>query len=149
MATELLVDSVHVKRRSPWAPVLLGLVTLGIYNLFWYYYINRELRDFGAARNDPELAKVQPAVSVLAVTLGALIIVPAIVSWFRTVGRIRRSELLVGVPPLDWAIVIILYVVGILFVGIVSLAVPYLMQDHLNKTWEAAGAVPRIPATAA
>ena len=52
MAYELQIrDSQdRVKIRSPWAPALLPWITLLIYLLFWWYYINCELRDYGRVR---------------------------------------------------------------------------------------------------
>ena len=66
------------KVRNPLGVLGLSLITLGIYFFFWWYYINREMRDFGRARN-ADLGQ-NPTNSVLAVSLGALIIVPLIVT---------------------------------------------------------------------
>src|SRR5215216_2239827 len=85
------------KIRTYWAVPLLGIVTLGIYLVFWYYFVNRELRDFGRARGD-DLGD-SPGKSVLAVTLGALIIVPAIISIVHTGQRIQKAQRLAGVEP--------------------------------------------------
>ena len=41
-----------------WFLVLAGL---GIYHIVWWYKINREMRDFGAASGDRGLAKVKQA----------------------------------------------------------------------------------------
>jgi hypothetical protein len=68
----------RVKLRNPLGVVGLAIITIGIYYFFWWYYINREMRDFGRARG-VDLGQ-NPGNSVLAVTLGALIVVPAIVS---------------------------------------------------------------------
>ena len=42
MAYELSAGGANVKLRSPWAPIGLGIITLGIYDAVWYYKINRE-----------------------------------------------------------------------------------------------------------
>ena len=63
------------KVRNPLGVVGLSLITIGIYFFFWWYFINREMRDLGKARG-VDLGE-SPGNSVLAVTLGALIIVPA------------------------------------------------------------------------
>jgi hypothetical protein len=81
MAYELSAGGANVKIRRAWAPIGLGIITLGIYDVVWYYKINREMRHFGAVSNDRALAATNPVASVLAVTLGALIVVPAIVSY--------------------------------------------------------------------
>ena len=84
----------EVKVRDPGIVVLFFFLTLGflIYPQVWYYRINRELRDFGRVYRDEKLADSNPVLSVLAVTLGALLIVPPIVSWWKCTGRIRRAQ---------------------------------------------------------
>src|SRR5689334_13101678 len=86
------------KIRSPWAAALLPIVTLGIYYFVWYYKINREMRDLGKARGTDELGD-SPGTSLLATTLGALIIVPALVSTYHTAQRIQRAQALNGIQP--------------------------------------------------
>ena len=68
----------RAKLRNPLGVVGLSIITIGIYYIFWWYFINREMRDFGRARGT-DLGQ-NPGNSVLAITLGALIIVPAIVT---------------------------------------------------------------------
>jgi len=43
------------KIRSIFTPALLPFVTLGIYLFFWWYYINREMVDYGKAKRSHEL----------------------------------------------------------------------------------------------
>ena len=95
------------KLRNPLGAVGLTLITFGIYYFFWWYFINREMRDFGRARG-ADLGQ-NPGNSVLAVTLGALIIVPAIVSMWRTSDRIQRTEEVAGADrPANGPIIFIL-----------------------------------------
>jgi hypothetical protein len=64
---------------------VITVVTLGIGGLVWYYTINADAK---------RLAKNKawsPAISVLAVTLGALLIVPLLVSQWRTWSRVREA----------------------------------------------------------
>src|SRR6478735_10147000 len=100
MAEEIQLPTTddRVKIRSPWAPALLPIITLGIYAIFWYYYINREMRDLGRAHNTDELGE-SPGTSVLAVTLGALIIVPAVISVIHTFQRLQKAQRINGVEP--------------------------------------------------
>ena len=78
-----------------------------------------------------------------AVALGALILVPAIISFVRTVQREQRVQELGGVEKVNGWIVLILYLV-------IGIAVPPYMQSSLNKLWErypaladgGAGAIP-------
>src|SRR5260370_33225517 len=67
-------------------------LTLGIYHLVWWYKINREARDLNAGID------VSPGISVVAITIGALIIVPPFVSIYRTGERIGRMQLAAGMP---------------------------------------------------
>ena len=86
------------KLRSFWIGLLLTVVTLGVYFYFWYWFVNDELKDVGAANDDPNLASSSPAMSLLAVTVGALLVVPAWLSYYNYGQRIRRAQTAVGVP---------------------------------------------------
>jgi hypothetical protein len=115
--------------------VILCVVTLGIYSVVWYYMINRELRDLGRARDDLKLGETRPWLSVLAVTLGALLIVPPLVSYYKTTGRMRRAQAAVGANLTNGWIFVALYVTG-LFLLIPLLAIPWYAQRGLNAVWE-------------
>ena len=118
----------RAKIRSPWAAALLPFVTLSIYYFVWYYKINREMKDLGQARGSDELGD-SPGTSLLAVTLGALIIVPAIISTIHTAQRIQRAQRLVGIEqPLNGWLALVLYLV------IVPGFWAY-EQSELNKAW--------------
>lgn len=149
MAYEVNANGAIAKVRNPWGVLGLSIITIGIYGFFWYYYVNREFKDFGAAMGDQELADSEPGSSVLAVTLGALIIVPAVISFIHTVQREQRVQELAGVEKVNGWLILIVYLVGI--GGFV--AHPY-MQSMLNKAWERypvieGGEAPAIPAGAA
>ena len=116
------------KIRSLFAPALLPFPTLGIYLFFWWYYINRELRDYGRARGTDELW-TSPGKSVLAITLGALIIVPAILSLINTFKRVQRAQQLTGGEALNGWIGLVLYLV-------ISPAFFAYMQSGLNSVWK-------------
>jgi hypothetical protein len=117
------------KLRNPLGVVALSIITIGIYYIFWWYFINREMRDFGRARNT-DLGQ-SPGNSVLAITLGALIIIPALVTLWRTSDRIQRAEEAASVPrPANGPIIFIL----LLLIGPVGI---WYAQSELNKAWEA------------
>ena len=122
------------KTRDPLGVALLVLVTLGIYWFVWYYKANREMADLGRARGTDELGD-SPGTSLLAVTLGALIIVPAIISVYNTFQRVQAAARLTGVEPLNGLIALLLYI----FLGI---GFPAYLQSGLNRVWgaQAAGA---------
>jgi hypothetical protein len=119
------------KTRNPLGVVGLSIITIGIYYVFWWYFINREMRDLGRARNT-DLGE-SPGNSVLALTLGALIIVPALVTLWRTSARIESSQEAVGIERrVSGPIVFIL----LLLIGPVGI---WYAQSELNKVWSAQG----------
>ena len=100
MAEELQITgtAATAKVRNPLGVVGLTLITLGIYYFVWYYKVNREMADLGRAKGTDELGD-SPGTSLLAVTLGALIIVPAVISIYATHRR-RAPERLDRPAPL-------------------------------------------------
>jgi hypothetical protein len=81
------------KPRNVWLVWLVWpVLTLGIYHLVWWYKINNEAR-----RLDSRI-EVSPAVSVLALIPGFVLIVPPYVSIWRTGSRIRQMQVSSGFP---------------------------------------------------
>jgi hypothetical protein len=133
MAEEIQIAGTEstAKVRNPLGVVGLSLITLGIYFFFWWYFINREMRDLGRARN-VDLGQ-NPGNSVLAITLGALIIVPAIVTMWTTSARIENAQEAVGLERrVSGPVVFIL----LLLIGPVGI---WYAQSELNKAWAAQG----------
>jgi drug/metabolite transporter (DMT)-like permease len=133
------------KIRNPLGVIGLTIITLGIYWVFWYYFVNKELAQIGRAKNTDECG-TSPGTSVLAVTLGALVIVPAFLSIYNTCKRQEAAARLTGTPELMEP--------GLLFViwVFVSPVAQYIFQSNQNKVLQAqggagAGAIP--PAQAA
>jgi hypothetical protein len=119
----------NAKVRNPLGTVALSIVTLGIYYLFWWYFINREMRDLGRARN-ADLGQ-NPTNSLLAMFPGGIIVVPALVTLWTTSGRIESSQEAVGIDRrVSGPIVFIL----LLLIGPVGI---WYAQSELNKVWEA------------
>jgi hypothetical protein len=130
-----MADIVHIpgssgtaKIRKPWAVVVLSLITIGIYYLFWYYFVNREMRDLGRATNT-DLGD-SPGVSVLAITLGALIIIPPFVSIWRTGRRMEGAQGATGTSGGSGPLFFVLHVIPL-----ISLIAPFYFQLELNKAW--------------
>lgn len=127
-----------VKIRSPWAVALLPIITLGIYHLVWWYRINRELRDYGQARGY-DLGQ-SPTNSLLALFPGGIIIVPALITYWRGTVRVQGAARLGGHEPVNGWIVLILY----LFLAPGMWAY---MQSSLNALWRSeADPMPGQPA---
>jgi heme/copper-type cytochrome/quinol oxidase subunit 2 len=129
MAQEVKIPGTDAtaKIRNLWAVAILPIITIAIYFFFWWYFIHRELRDYGRAKNTDELG-TSPGTSLLAVTLGALIVVPAIVSIFRGFKRVQAAQRLAGVEQLNGWIGLILFLVF-------SPALNAYMQSGLNSVW--------------
>src|SRR5438105_13620685 len=130
MAQQVVIGNETFKRRHPLAAALgLPLITLGVYYFVWYYKINNEARRY---LRDPS---IRPGISLLAITLGFLIIVPPFVSIYRTGERVRRMQTNAQIPDRcePWmALVLALLLRFFLF----SLDTLYL-QIHLNTVWDA------------
>ncbi len=118
------------KIRNPLGVIGLSIITLGIYGIFWYYFANKELAEIGKAHNTDELGD-SPGTSVLAVTLGALIIVPAVVSIYKFCKRLQAAAPLTGADEgMEAGLLFIIY----LFVSPVG---AYIAQANLNKVLQA------------
>jgi hypothetical protein len=105
------------------------LITLGIYHVVWWYKINREARDLHVG------IEVNPAISVVAITIGALIIVPPWVSIFNTGDRIARMQSEAGMPASCSGL---LGLIASFFLGLHALY----YQNELNKLWTYLGGAP-------
>jgi hypothetical protein len=124
-----------LRTRNPWLVLGLTVITIGIYWFAWYFLINRELRDYGRRQGDEWLAKGQPGQSLAAVTLGALILIPMVVSMVNTVRRVRRAEELNNVKKSNGWIVggVALGSWVLLFAPL--LFIPSYLQQGLNQAW--------------
>jgi hypothetical protein len=133
MAREVKIPGADstAKIRSVWAVALLPFITFFIYYFCWWYFIHRELRDYGRAKGTDELG-TSPGKSLLAVTLGLLVIVPAIISTYRGFKRVQAAQRLAGVEPINGWIGLVLYLV-------LSPAMYAYMQSGLNAVWEKEG----------
>lgn len=147
MAQEVIIPNTEDERaklRNPFGVFGLGLITLGIYLIFWWYYVNREMRDYGKAKGY-DLGE-NPTNSALALFPGGLIIVPALISLWRGTKRVQATQRVADEEPLNgWIALVIYLVIGFVFA-------PYL-QSELNKVWRKVGtalpgeALPEAPDT--
>lgn len=121
----------------PWVTFLISVLTLGLYQVYWHYAVNRDLNDYGRRLGGSSGLRVRPWLSVLALTLGALVLVPAFVTIWRTFRRIQRAGVLAGVErPLDpWLGLMLLLGAIIWIVPIVALY----EQSHVNDVWKLSG----------
>lgn len=131
MAQEVQIagTSSTAKLRNPIAVAVLVTVTLGIYGVFWWYFVNRELADYGRARGTTELGD-SPLKSVLALVPGALLVVPALWTIVTTFKRVQAAQRLAGQQPINGWLGFVVYVVF-------SPAYDGYLQSGLNSVWEA------------
>ena len=146
------------KARRPWAVAVVSLVTFNLYAVFWYYKVNREMRDYGCAHGDDGLARSKPWHSVLAFTLGCPLVIPVLVTYVRCVGRVQDVEriatgrsrpgygltaLLVASALIPLASVIRGAGLASAIVGSVALAGAVgWIQDRLNTSWHTSRPLP-------
>jgi hypothetical protein len=121
------------KIRSPVAVAVLTVVTLLIYLFFWWYFINREMAEYGKRRGASELGE-SPGKSVLAITVGALVIVPAVWTTVTTFKRVQATQRLTGeAQPINgW--------IGLILALVITPALYGYMQSGLNSSWKAVAA---------
>lgn len=117
----------EVKVRNPWAVALLPIITLGIYHLVWWYKINKELKAYGEAKGF-DLGQ-NPTNSVLALFPGGIIVIPALVTYWRGTKRVMGAAKVTGQEPVSGWISIILYL-------LLSPAFWAYLQVSLNHVWE-------------
>jgi hypothetical protein len=136
----LLAPGSTAKIRNPIVVAILSFVTLGIYVIFWWYYINREMADYGGARDTKELGD-DPGTSTLALFPGGLVVVPAIWTTVTTFQRTQAAQRLTGQTPLNgWLAFVLVLVFSPAFAGY--------MQSGLNSAWQSVGS-PAEPQPAA
>jgi hypothetical protein len=117
----------EVKVRNPWAVALLPFVTFGIYHLVWWYKINKELKAYGEAKGY-DLGQ-NPTNSLLALFPGAIIVIPALVTYWRGTKRVQGASKIAGREPVSGWITLILYL-------LLSPAMFAYLQVSLNSIWE-------------
>ena len=122
MAEVLNIGGQEFKKRSPLGAWGLLFLTIGIYYFVWYYKINDESRRYLGDET------IKPGVSLLAIILGWVLIVPPFISLYRTGTRIQRMQQKASVTEE------ISPALGLLASFFLSLNVPY-MQENLNKVW--------------
>ncbi len=119
------------KIRNPLGVIGLAIITIGIYAVVWYYKINKEMATIGQSKGTDE-AGTSPGLSVLAITLGVLLLfIPPLVSYYKTGVRLRKTEQLTGAPEGMDPVLLFLLMVFLSPVGV------YFLQTNLNKALQA------------
>jgi uncharacterized protein DUF4234 len=129
-----LAPGAVAKIRNPIVVVILTIITLGIYQVFWWYCANREMADYGRARGSNGLGD-NPAKSTLALFPGALLVVPAIWTTVTTFKRIQAAQRLNGEMPINgWLGLVLFIVISPVLIGY--------MQSGLSSAWKATRTLP-------
>jgi hypothetical protein len=124
------------KVRDPWTVAVLSVLTLGLYSLFWWYAINREMRDLGRARAVAGLGE-RPGLSALAFSGLSVFTLYVALLWtvYTTTLRVRRAQQLTGHPvSLNGWVSAGLWIFTLGIGGVVY------TQHELNKVWSTEGA---------
>jgi hypothetical protein len=113
------------KTRSPIVTWLLSIITFDIYFLVWYYKINKEAQAYDSS------IEVNPAIAVLAIFPGGLILIPELVSIFKTGERMKRLQQSSRAQPsasgILFLVLMLIFGVGIIY-----------LQSEINKAWASA-----------
>jgi hypothetical protein len=130
-SVQLTEGGAMVKVRNPWGVLGLSIITLGIYYCFYWYSINREMRDVGQTLG-VDLGS-SPATSTLAFTLGAVVFIPFLVTVWTTGQRMERTQRALGITnPGSGGLFFVLHLVPIL-----SIYAPVYLQKELDRAWKA------------
>jgi hypothetical protein len=150
--------TLRVKARRPWAVAVASLVTFNLYAIFWYYKVNREMRDYGCEHGDDGLTRSKPWHSVLAITVGCPLVIPVLVTYVRCVGRLQDIEQIAtgrsrpgyGLTALLVASALIPLASVIRGAGLASTIIASValacavgwIQDRFNRSWQASRPLP-------
>ncbi|HST65789.1 MAG TPA: DUF4234 domain-containing protein [Mycobacteriales bacterium] len=125
-----LSSGTEARLRSPVLVAVFTIITLGVYQIVWWYQVNREMAEHGQALGRTELGH-DPARSTLALFPGAILAVPAIWTTVTTFQRIQAAQRLHRrVPVNGW--------LGLVLAIVFSPALLAYMQSGLNSAWSAA-----------
>lgn len=122
------------KVRNPWAVAGLLLVTLGIYGLFWVYFVLRELRDLGNGRSDERLSDISPGWNIVVLILTGWLVIPALIVLGLLIRRVRHAQRIVEVEETN-SVLLVALLVGGFFLFFPILVFYGVMQDGLNRVW--------------
>jgi len=139
MAQKLTVPGTDVVVK-PRNPVAVGFLSLtGVYIPFYWYFINKELKQLGEARGI-DLGS-SPGVSTMAMFPGGLLLVPPFWTAYSTTERIKTAQNATGRRDWleGWISIVVLFMLAPLMFGFV--------QDQLNKVWQNLGLDTPYPKT--
>ena len=117
----------QMKRRNPYKVYFLGLATLGVYWVVWFYKINRELQDY-----DDRIVG-WPSGQMAFFAFGWPLVVPQFLTFYRTGDRIAHAQRTGGCfETCDATTGLLMWICG--GVGVIY------YQDEINKVVDRYGA---------
>jgi hypothetical protein len=131
MATEVFIANspARAKIRNPWGVLGLTFITFGIYGIFWWYYINRELRDLGRAKGVSGLGD-NPGLSTAAYALGGFVIVPVIWTIVTTTLRAQKGQIAQRQEAFSGWLAAVVYILTF------GLGLYVYLQYQMNDIWK-------------
>lgn len=132
MATEVFLagSDFRAKIRNPWGVLGLSIITFGIYTIFWWYYINRELRDLGRAKRVSGLGD-NPGLSTAAYIFGGfLFYIPTVWTIVTTTRRIQA-----GHRVTQQAEVLSGWLAAVVWIFTLGIGGPVFTQYQMNRMW--------------
>jgi uncharacterized membrane protein (DUF485 family) len=127
LARESLTVGTLPRYRNPYTVYALGVLTLGLYFVWWIVAVNREVRAFDARIGG------RPLLSAVSITLGAPLGVPQFLAVEHTAARIEAAQAAAGLPrtcdPPTAVLMWLCFGVGVMY-----------LQDELNKVVRRYGA---------
>jgi hypothetical protein len=124
-------SSESFKVRGPVWVGVWSIVTLWIYAIWWTYVTAKHLSDYGRARGY-DLGQ-SPGMTLLAVAVGWIIIVPPLVAYWRLTKRVQQAQRIAGRTDVlnGWIALVLFLVLSPVYLAYV--------QSELNKVWQAEG----------
>lgn len=138
MATDVFIaeSQTRAKIRNPWGVLGLSIITFGIYGIFWWYYINRELRDLGRAKGVAGLGD-NPTLSTIAYVLGGFALaIPTIWTLVTTTRRAQHGQRAQGHQPFSG------WLAALVYIGTLGIGTAVFLQYAMNRIWEEATVAP-------
>lgn len=126
-------------KREPWIVVVLGLVTCGLYLLYWQYVTTEELKN-ATGRDD-----LNPVLDLVLgfVTCGLWVVYVS----YRNAQVVHEQFVRRSIQHDDKSTLIVILYVAAVFNGLTALIAPMILQDEYNKLSDRVGGAGALPAT--
>lgn len=129
----------RMTKREPWIVAVLGLLTCGLYLLYWQYVTTEELKTT-SGRED-----LNPMLDLILgfVTCGVWVIYVS----YRNAQVVHEQLTRRSIAHDDKSTLIVILYVAALFNGLTALIAPMILQDEYNKLSDRIGGTGALPAS--